>query len=226
MSNKLLRTMGKQANKAAGAARTAYRAVLGTINPKPGVQQVQVDALDGESTPNVELCQHFGFTSAPPKGTECIIIPLGGKTTHSVIIGTEDANTRIVVAQGETRVYNADGAFIHLKNGRIIDVEADELNINVKNGCNIKCKDFGVKATNIKESASAHASYGAPDLDFGGEGGSTATARMNANIVQQGYLTSTGNHTAPDCISSGVSGKAHIHSGVESGGSTTDIPVQ
>ena len=62
-----------------------------------------------------ELFQQFGFTSGVPAGSELIVLPLGGKTAHSVIVATENGAYRVQVGGGEVCVYNQWGAKITLK---------------------------------------------------------------------------------------------------------------
>ena len=76
--------------RALAAVRLPFRAVLGGLNGKPGVQLAQGDALNGEKLEASEVFQQFGFTSGVPAGSELIVLPLGGKTAHSVIVATEN----------------------------------------------------------------------------------------------------------------------------------------
>ncbi|RNM16852.1 phage baseplate assembly protein V, partial [Dickeya undicola] len=82
---------------------------------------------------DAELFQHYGFTSNPPAGTMGIVIPLGGRTSHSVVVATESASYRIKALQsGEVAIYTDEGAAITLKKGRIITVDCDEYQVNCK----------------------------------------------------------------------------------------------
>ncbi|STU35668.1 Mu-like prophage protein gp45 [Klebsiella pneumoniae] len=75
--------------------------VLTRVKSDLTIQQVQVKGLAGEQLQDAELFQHFGFTSCPPAGTQCIVLPIGGQTSHAIIIATENGAYRLQVASGE-----------------------------------------------------------------------------------------------------------------------------
>ena len=118
--------------RALAAVRLPFRAVLGGLNGRPGVQLAQGDALNGEKLEASEVFQQFGFTSGVPAGSELIVLPLGGKTAHSVIVATENGAYRVQVGSGEVCIYNQWGAKITLKNEKIIEVECDHFIIKAK----------------------------------------------------------------------------------------------
>lgn len=200
--------MKQQGERAATRVRNAFRAVLSGLRTNVPVQLVQVKALAGETLQDVELFQQFGFTSGPPSGTELIIVPLGGKTSHGVIIGTEHGSFRVTVGQGETCIYNQWGAKLAFKKERLIHMECDDFIADVKNS-------YTVNATAIQHTASSQANYNAPALTFGGRDGKTATAVMNANIEQNGWHKSTG-----DQVAGNVSLIGHVHPENDNGGPT------
>ena len=81
-------------------------------------------------------------TSALPAirlpGSDCVVVPLGGKTSHGIIVTTTNGAYRITgLSDGETAVYNADGAKMVLKKGRVIEIDCDKLNIKAPGGVNI-----------------------------------------------------------------------------------------
>ena len=61
--------------RALAAVRLPFRAVLGGLNGKPGVQLAQGDALNGEKLEASEVFQQFGFTSGVPAGSELNDLP-------------------------------------------------------------------------------------------------------------------------------------------------------
>ena len=89
MSNDFLRRMVTKIARALSRVRLGFRAVLTALDTSPSVQLLQADGLSGEQLQASEVFQHFGFTSAPPAGTQCIVLPLGGKSSHGVIVATE-----------------------------------------------------------------------------------------------------------------------------------------
>ena len=145
--------------------RQAYRAKIKRVNTGTDIAKVQVEALAGETGQDYDLMAHFGFTYNPPADSEAIVIALGGQTSHSIIIATENGNYRIKsLKPGEVAVYNQSGASITLKEGRIIDVDCDEYNVKTKS---------------YKVSASTGATFTTPNL--------TASAMLTAQGQFNGY---------------------------------------
>lgn len=140
----MMRKLAKQTKEVAkgvqDGVRAAFRGVLNLVKSGSDIQQVQVSGLADETIQDLELMQHFGFTSVPPAGTQAVVIPLGGKTTHGIIVATENGSFRVKgLKNGETAIYDSSGSTIILKNGRVIDIECDSFNVN--------CKKYQVKAT-------------------------------------------------------------------------------
>lgn len=204
----LYKRIREQGKKAATAVRQAFRGRLSGITPETPVQFLQVQGLAGETLQGAELFQHFGLTSSPPDGTQCIVLPLNGKTVHSVIVATENGAFRIAVSQGETCLYNQWGAKITLKREKIVEVDCDHFVVKAKESIHMETKTK-------KETASQSAAYSSPALSFGGTGGGKAQATMHADIQQTGGITSTEDHTA-----GGKSLMSHVHPENDNGGPT------
>lgn len=119
--------MRREIDRAMRGARQAFRAVLNAITLTTHIQRVSGTGLEGEPLEDLELFQQFGFTSAPPAGSEFIPVPLGGRTSASVVVATEHGDYRFVLDnQGEACVYNQWGDFAHFKKDRSIHVKAEE----------------------------------------------------------------------------------------------------
>ncbi len=162
--------------------RSAFRGVLNLVKSKPKIQLVQVSGLADETLQDVEMMQHFGFTSRPPKDTECIVIPLGGNTSHSIVIATENGEFRVKnLKGGEVAVYDKSGSSIILKQGRLIDVDCDTFRLN--------CKKYEVTAT---EGATINANTtNNGNLDISG----VSTAKDH---VSNGVSGEKHNHKSPE----------------------------
>lgn len=92
------------------------------------IQEVQLQALAGESLDRVQRLQNFGFSSNPPIGTEAILLSLGGVRNNSVIVATDNRNIRIKnLVSGESIVYTDDGTYIILKKAGQVEVKAATL---------------------------------------------------------------------------------------------------
>lgn len=114
----------KALQQALASVRGAFRAKLSSVSGDP-VQRAVVEGLQGEPLAGLELFQQFGLTSAPPAGTAVIVVPLGGRTSASVIVATEAAAYRLQLgAQGEMAIYNQWGDSVWLKQGGEIAIKA------------------------------------------------------------------------------------------------------
>lgn len=186
-----MRDVMRYVERRLAGVRLAYRASLSALSKGAAVQLAQGDALAGEVMQGAEVFQQFGFTSAPPAGTQAIVLPLGGSTAHSVVIATEHGAYRVDVAGGEACIYNMYGDKVHLKQERI-EVETKTLHIK----------------------ASEQVIFETPNISMQGAGGGDAAATMTGSLHTTGAVTSDGDHVA-----GGVSLEHHTHPG-DSGGTT------
>lgn len=196
--------------------RSSFRALVKRVNAGTPTAKIQVDALAGETGQDFELMQSFGFTSNPPVDTQAVVLALGGKTSHSVIIATENGAYRVKSLQsGEVAIYNQDGAKITLKKGKIIDVECTEYNV--------KCEKYTVNA-------SSGANFNTPMLEtnqqftsqgqIAGNGGMTIEGGEGGETVK---LKGNMNHTDGHITSNGVVLDVHTHK--DSLGGSTGEPI-
>ncbi|STZ76343.1 putative baseplate assembly protein V [Bergeriella denitrificans] len=187
------------AKKAAGAARAigdtvraAFRGKITLVVSSEPVQRVQLSGLADETLQDLEHLQEYGFTSNPPEGTEAVVIPLGGNTSHGVVVATQHGSFRIKnLSPGETAVYNSDGAQIVLKNGKIIEATCEVFKVN--------CKHYEVNA-------GSGATFDTPMLtatqqvtatgQINGNGGMAVQggggAKFTGNVEMVGNLNTTG----------------------------------
>lgn len=180
-----IKTIDKRIKQAFNTVRQGFRGKVARVQAGGGVQKIQVEGLDGETVQDLEHAENFGFTSNPPAGSDCVVVPLGGKTSHGIIVTTTNGAYRITgLSDGETAVYNADGAKMVLKKGRVIEIDCDKLNIKAPSGVNI---------TSEKVECSAVLTAQGQINGNGGmavQGGSGTTFTGNVNMV--GDLNTTG----------------------------------
>jgi len=113
--------------------RQAFRGVVTLVKAAGAVQLVQGDSLAGERGQDDELFQHYGYTSNPPPGTMKIVLPIGGKTSHSIIIATEHGDYRLKnLESGEVAIYSDEGDSIVLKRGRLIEATTQTFRLNTQ----------------------------------------------------------------------------------------------
>lgn len=111
------------------------------------IQRANAEGLAGEKLQEMELLQHFGFTSAPPDGSQLILIPLGGRSSASVVVATEHGALRFKLDnQGESAVYNEWGDYIHLRKDRKMQV-VSEAEVNVTTPLATFSGDVNVEGT-------------------------------------------------------------------------------
>lgn len=129
----MIRQIDERIERRRASIRLAFRGVIGLVKADGPVQMVQGDALAGETGRDDELFQDYGYTSNPPAGTMKIVLPMGGKTSHGIIIATEHGTYRLKgLKTGEVALYTDEGDSIVLKRGRLIEVTTQTLRINTQ----------------------------------------------------------------------------------------------
>lgn len=127
--------------------RLPFRAVISMVRSDTPVQLMQGQGVAGETLQDNELFQHYGFTSNPLKGTMGIVVPVGGRTAHGIIIATEHGTYRLKgLASGEVALYTDEGDSIVLNRGRMINVTTQTLNIDAASAVNIKTQTLNIQA--------------------------------------------------------------------------------
>lgn len=203
-----IKTIDKRIKQAFNTVRQGFRGKVARVQAGGGVQKIQVEGLDGETVQDLEHAENFGFTSNPPAGSDCVVVPLGGKTSHGIIVTTTNGAYRITgLSDGETAVYNADGAKMVLKKGRVIEIDCDKLNIKAPSGVNI---------TSEKVECSAVLTAQGQINGNGGmavQGGNGTTFTGNVNMVGDLHTTGALTNNGKDV------GSTHKHT--ETNGSET-----
>ena len=187
----------REVERAKAGVRQAFRGLLGSLDKAKRVQLANLDGVAGEALPAMELFQQFGFTSAPPAGTQLIVLPLGGKTSAAVIVASEHGAYRLQLgADGECAIYNQWGDHVWLKqNGEMVAVASAKITatapiVNINAATSVT-----VTSPNIKLVASTKIEVTSPlvtmsqDLQVAG----LITA---ANLGSSGSITATNNITA------------------------------
>ncbi|MFZ4216685.1 phage baseplate assembly protein V [Enterobacter ludwigii] len=135
-----IKLIDERVSRLLSRVRQAFRGKLALTETGGGVQLSQVSGLPGEDLPGIELFQHYGFTSAPPAGTMAVLVPVGGRTSHCVIVATENSAFRLQgLENGEVAIYTDEGSSIVMKRGKIVETTCDEYRV--------KCKKYSVDAS-------------------------------------------------------------------------------
>ena len=114
------KTIDRRIAAAIARVRGAFRARIKLVTAGAGAQLVQLDGVASEGLDAVELMQQYGVTSSPPAATMALVVPVGGRTAHSVVIATEHGEFRLRVAPGEVAVYDDLGQSVHLTRAGIV----------------------------------------------------------------------------------------------------------
>ncbi|WP_447588634.1 phage baseplate assembly protein V [Aquipseudomonas campi] len=118
-------------------AHIVTRAVVTLVNDAAKMQALQLRLLADETLDNVEHWQPYGFTANPLAGAEALVLAVGGHRAHSVVVSCGDRRYRITGMQGgEVAIYTDEKDKIHLKRGRVIEVETRTLNIKAADSVN------------------------------------------------------------------------------------------
>lgn len=136
-------------NTALNRIRNAFRGVITRVNSAGSAQTIQGKGLGPEPLQDIELFQHYGFTSNPLPGTMAVVLPINGKTSHGIVIATEHGRYRLKeLKPGEVALYTDEGCNIVLKRGKIIEANCDDFIVNAKNKYSVNTADYDVNATN------------------------------------------------------------------------------
>ncbi|HHF5876026.1 TPA: phage baseplate assembly protein V [Haemophilus influenzae] len=206
---RLSKAIQQRAQGAVDEIRQAFRGVLHLVKSADNIQKVQASGLADETLQDVELMQQFGFTSVPPANTQAVILPIGGQTTHGIVIATENGSFRLKNLQGgEVAIYDESGSSIVLKKGRLIEIDCDVLKINATTKVDI--------SSPLVETDQVFTAQGQINGNGGMavQGGSGAS--FTGNVQQSG-----GSFTTDGDVKAGIiSLSNHKHTG-DSGGKTS-----
>jgi phage baseplate assembly protein V len=221
----MIREIDARIRRHLSGIRQAFRGVLTLVKAAGAVQLVQADGLAGESLQDNELFQHYGYTSNPPAGTMAIVLPIGGKTAHGIIVATEHGSYRLKnLASGEVAIYTDEGDSIILKRGRLIEATTQTFRLNTQiMEVNASTKiDFNTPMVTCSEQATVqHRLTGNGSLSITNTSGTGGTSSFVGPINQTGgsYTTDT------DVVANGISVHGHHHNGVQPGSGNTGTPM-
>lgn len=226
----MMHIISQRINQALARIRQAFRILIGATDSEAAVQRTQAQGIGNESLRGIELFQQYGFTSHPLPGTMGIVLPLGGVSSHSIVIATEHGAYRLKSLQpGEVALYTDEGAKIVLKRGKLIEADCETFRVNCT-GFEVNCKQAAVNCDTWATSATDSASFTTPELStsekltaqglISGNGGMSVKggegSRFEGNLDQtDGSFTTDG-----DVSTAKVSLNGHRHSNGHDGAPT------
>lgn len=206
------------------------RGVLKVTNDKGGLQASQITLLEDETRGGVERFQNYGFTSHPQAGADVLAVFLGGNRDHGIILCIDDRRYRMKALKGgEVAVYTDEGDYIYLKRDRNIEVKSlhvvvnadEDYTVNTKKGVINASDSMQINTGKLELKGAQSITEKTPSWTIQSlEDSGTVTAKMRANLDQEGWHKSTG-----DQVAGGISQIKHVHSGVLRGCGTTDKPM-
>ncbi|RRW87270.1 phage baseplate assembly protein V, partial [Pandoraea apista] len=142
----MIEEIDKRIRRALAGVRQAFRGRMSRINTDGPVVIVQGEGLAGEPVADAELFQHYGYTSAPPDGTMMVIVPIGGRSSHGIVIATEHGQYRFKsLKPGEVALHSDEGDSVVLARGRVMNITTKTLNIHASESVNIDSPNVNVK---------------------------------------------------------------------------------
>ena len=94
------------------------------------IQKYKVNIFENRSSEESERHQDYGFASQPSEG-EGLVIDAGGSV---VVLRIDRLKERPTLANDEVAVWHKDGAKIHLKAARIIEIDCDVFALKASSG--------------------------------------------------------------------------------------------
>ncbi len=109
----------------ARVANLVARAVVQLVSDAQGLQVVQLGVLADETRDGLERFQEYGFSSVPFAGAEAVVLFVGGRRDHGLVVAVDDRRYRKRnLEPGESAIYTDEGDYVVLKRGRIVEVKA------------------------------------------------------------------------------------------------------
>lgn len=98
------------------------------------VQKARVEGFETDGREQVERFQDYGFAANPVDG-EGLRMEVGG---HTIILRMDRLAERPQLAAHEVSVWHKEGHRVTLRNGRVVDINCDQLNIVASAGVSIQ----------------------------------------------------------------------------------------
>lgn len=107
------------------------QAAMRDMGPTP---LVQAQFGDLQVLDDLQIIQHFGFSSSPPAGANVATLFGGGNKSKGIILGTVDpASRRRMLLTGETVVHDVWGNEVHLSQSGVTIRHATQVTIAAPN---------------------------------------------------------------------------------------------
>ncbi|EAO0949713.1 phage baseplate assembly protein V [Salmonella enterica] len=226
----MMQIISQRINQALARIRQAFRIRLGATDSTAAVQRIQAQGIGNENLQGAEMFQHYGFTSHPQPGTMGIVLPLGGVSSHGIVIATEHGAYRLKsLRPGEVALYTDEGAKIVLRRGKLIEADCETFRVNCTD-FEVNSKQATVNCDTWTATASDNATFTTPELStsekltaqglISGNGGMSVKGGKGSRF--EGNLNQTGGSfkTDGDVSTARTSLNGHRHSNGHDGAPT------
>ncbi|EIH3276601.1 phage baseplate assembly protein V [Salmonella enterica] len=226
----MMQIISQRINQALARIRQAFRIRLGATDSAAAVQRIQAQGIGNENLQGAEMFQHYGFTSHPQPGTMGIVLPLGGVSSHGIVIATEHGAYRLKsLKPGEVALYTDEGAKIVLRRGKLIEADCETFRVNCTD-FEVNSKQATVNCDTWTATASDNATFTTPELStsekltaqglISGNGGMSVKGGKGSRF--EGNLNQTGGsfNTDGDVSTARTSLNGHRHSNGHDGAPT------
>ncbi|ECK6681537.1 phage baseplate assembly protein V [Salmonella enterica] len=228
----MMQIISQRINQALARIRQAFRIRLGATDSEAAVQRIQAQGIGNENLQGAELFQHYGFTSHPQPGTMGIVLPLGGVSSHGIVIATEHGAYRLKsLRPGEVALYTDEGAKIVLRRGKLIEADCETFRVNCTN-FEVNSKQATVNCDTWATTATDSARFTTPELStsekltaqglISGNGGMSVKggsgSRFEGNLNQTGGSFNTDGDVSTARTSLNGHRHANGHDGAPTGG--------
>jgi phage baseplate assembly protein V len=159
------------------------RGRLSAVDDADGMQFTQVSLLRGEAKAKVERFQQYGFSGNPPRGSEVVVVFVGGNRDHGVVMSIDNRASRIRgMAEGEVAIYSDEGDYLVLKRGNQIELGTDHLLIKAEVDITIEAPRIVIRC---------------PDITIEGTIALTGDLNVTGNISATGSINAPNGHVGP-----------------------------
>ena len=179
------RDIKQMIRNAVGSVRTALRGNVLRASGDKRVVLLQADGLATETFNDAEMFQQPGFRSIPLEGMQPIIVALNGASANGVVVAVSNGALFIADLQpGEVAVFNENDGIansIILRNGKVIDITCDTLNIKAATKVNVTAPAADIAVSGAITSSGASWSHTGP-MELDGALTVTGTATVQTSV--------------------------------------------
>lgn len=96
------------------------RAIVTAVDAASDRQLLQFSAREGDADDAVEHVEPYGLTANPPPGADAVVLSVGGRRAHSVVIVAGDRRYRLTgLAEGEVALHDDAGQAVVIRNAYV-----------------------------------------------------------------------------------------------------------